>query len=78
MVVYWFNGMREDYRIFFHDNTSKHNIKLKKDYVEKFRETTGTEIKIQHWDGNRQLSMEVFAVEYFPNPIDPGRNERKP
>ena len=27
--------------------------------------------------GNRQLSMEGIAVEYFPNSIDPGNNEEK-
>ena len=33
--------------------------------------------KCQHWGGNRQLSMEETAVEYFTNSVDPGRNEAK-
>ena len=54
----------------------KNNIKLKKHYAEKFSETTGIEIRSQHLDGNRKLSMEGSAVEYFLNSIDPGINEK--
>ena len=61
----------------FHDNAPKNNIKLKKDYAEKFSETTSIEIQSQHWGGNIQLPMEVIDVEYSPISIDPGRNEEK-
>ena len=44
----------------------------------KFSETTGIKIKSQHWCGNRQLSMEVIAVKYFPISIYPVSNEEKP
>ena len=37
-------------------------IKLKKDYAEKFSKSTSIEIQSQHWDKNRQLSMEGIAV----------------
>ena len=30
-------------------------LKLKKYYANKFSEATGMEIKLQSWDGNRQL-----------------------
>ena len=60
----------------FHDNAPKNNIKLKKDYAEKFSETTSIEIQSQHWGVNIQLSMEVIDVEYSPISIDPGRNEK--
>ena len=33
---------------------------------------TCIEIQSQHWGGNRQLSMEGIAVEYFPTSIDTG------
>ena len=32
---------------------------------------------IKHWGGNRKLSMEGIAVEYFPSSIDTGKNEEK-
>ena len=51
----------------FYDNSSKNNIKLRKDYAEKFNETNGIEIQSQHLGGNRQLSMEVIADEYLTN-----------
>ena len=51
----------------FYDNSSKNNIKLRKDYAEKFNETNGIEIQSQHWGGNRQFLMEVIAVENVPN-----------
>ena len=35
------------------------------------------EIQSQHWGGNRKLSMEVIAVEYFPTSIDTGNNGEK-
>ena len=60
--------------MFFCGNASKNNIKLKKSYAEKFIKTTGIEIRGQHWGGKRQLSMEIIAVEYFPNSVDPGNN----
>ena len=62
--------------IFFHDNALK-NLKLKKDYSEKFSKATSIEIQSQHWGGNRQLSMEGIAVEYFPTSVDNGNNEEK-
>ena len=37
--------------------------------------TTGIDIYIQHWGGNRQRSMDGIAVEYFPIIIDPSGNE---
>ena len=46
----------------FHDSASKINKNLKKDYAERFSETTGTEIQSQHWGG------------YFPNSVDQDRN----
>ena len=45
-------------------------------YAEKPIKTTGIEIQIQHWGRHSQLSMEVIAVEYFSNSIDPGSNEK--
>ena len=56
--------------IYFHNNLSTDNIQLKKDYAEKFIETTGIEIQSQHWGGNRNLSMEGIYIEYFPNSVD--------
>ena len=38
----------------FRANTSKNNIKFKKDYAEKSSEATGIEIQSQHWGGNRK------------------------
>ena len=49
----------------FHDNAL--NKKPKKYYAEQFSKTTGIEIQSQHWGGNRKLSMEGIAVEYFLN-----------
>ena len=54
----------------------KKNQNVKKYYAEKFSETTGIYLQIQHWDGNRQISMECIAVEYFTNSIDPGSNKK--
>ena len=62
-------------RNYCYHNAPKNNIMLKKYYAEKFSETTSIEIQIQLWGGNRQLSMEGIAVEYFTKSIDPGRNE---
>ena len=42
-------------------------MKLKKDYSEKFSEKNGIEIQSQHWGGNRKLSTEGIADEYFTN-----------
>ena len=53
----------------FHDNALK-ILKLKKDYSEKFSKATGIEIQSQHWGGNRQLSIEGIAVEYFTTYVD--------
>ena len=53
---------------------SKNNIKFKKYYAE-IQQKNGIEIQSQHWDGNRKLSMEGIAVEYFPNLFDPGNNK---
>ena len=53
----------EKTRNYFFMIMHKNNIKLKKDYAEKFNEKTGIEIQSQHWGGNRQLSMEDIAVE---------------
>ena len=60
----------------FHDNALKNKIKSKKYYAEKISETTGIEIQSQHWGGNRQFSMEGITVEYFPNSIYHGSNEK--
>ena len=51
-------------------------IKSKKDYAETFSGKTGIEIESQSWGGNRQLSIESIDVEYFPNSVDPGSNEK--
>ena len=51
----------------FRDNKSKINIKLKKDHEEKSTKITGIEIHSNHWGGNRPLSIEVSAIEYFTN-----------
>ena len=56
---------------FCRDISSKNYIELNKYYAEKFSKTTGTEIKIQPRGGNS------IAVEYFPNSLDPGRNDTK-
>ena len=45
--------------------------------MQKDQQKTGIGIQIQHWGGNRQLSIEGIAVEYFPNSVDTGRNEKK-
>ena len=42
----------------------------------KVRGITSIEIQIQHWGGNRQLSVEGIAVEYFANSVDPGSNKK--
>ena len=55
-----FGKTRNDY---FKENTRNKNLKLKKYYAKKFSKTTGIEIQGKHWGGNRQLSMEGFAVE---------------
>ena len=44
--------------------------------MQKFIETTGIEIQIQHWGRNIRLSTEVISVEYFPISIDHGSNEK--
>ena len=49
-------------KYFPHVNALRRFIKLKKDYGVIF-----IEIQSQHWGGNRQLSMEGIAVEYFTN-----------
>ena len=59
----------------YHDNASNKNIKLKKDYAENSRETTGIEIGSQHWGGNRKWPMEGIAFEYVPNSIDHSYNK---
>ena len=61
----------------FHCNASKNNMKLNKHYAKKISNSTSIEIQIQHWGGNRQSSMEVTAIEYFPSLFDPGNNEEK-
>ena len=69
LLVQWnVVGLETIFFVIIHEN----NIKLKKYYTEKFRETTGIEIQSQNWGGNRQLPMEGIVVEYFPNSIDPG------
>ena len=52
---------------YFRENSWINNLRLKKDYAEKFSKTTGIEIQSQHWGGNSQLSMEGISVEYFTN-----------
>ena len=59
----------------FWDKYSRKHLKFKKDHAEEFSETNGIEIQSQHWGVNRQLSMEVIAVECFPTSVDPGSNE---
>ena len=58
----------------FYAIASKNNIKFK-NIMQKFSKKNGIEIQSQHWDGNRLLSMEGIAVEYFPNLFDPGNNK---
>ena len=72
---YWFNGMQEDYKPLFPWKCIKNSINLKKRY-EKKQGKTGIEIQSQHWDDNRQSSMESISVEYFPSSIYLGRNEK--
>ena len=60
---------------FFCENSWKNNLKLKKDYAEKFNKATGIAIQIRHWDGYRRLSIERIDVVYFPNSVHPDRNE---
>ena len=69
--------MWEDYKLLLIISTLMHqNINIKfKNHAEKFSKTTGIEIQIQHWGGNRQLSMEGIAVEYLPSSIYPGNNK---
>ena len=55
----------------------KKQYKVKEILCRKFRETTGIEIQSQHWGGNRQLSTEGIAVEYFTISLHPVRNEEK-
>ena len=59
------------------NNASNNNIKFKKDYAEKKSELTGIDIQTQHWGGNRQLSMEGIAVEYFSTSVNIGNKEEK-
>ena len=54
----------------------KKNTK-KKSHAEKFSKSTSIEIQSQHWGGNRKLSMEDIAVEYFQSSFDPGNNKEK-
>ena len=53
-------------------------LKLKKYYAEKFSETTGKEIQSQHWGGNRKLSTEGIAVDYFSDTVDSVIKETRP
>ena len=46
-------------------------MKLRKYHKDKISETTGIYIKIQHWGGNRNLSMKVIYMDF------PRRNESK-
>ena len=66
-------GKTRDY--YFHENQLK-KMKSKKYYAQKYSKKTGIEIQSQHWGGNRQLSMEVIAVEYFKNYVHTGSNEK--
>ena len=61
-LVQWNVGRLE---MIFHGNSWQNNMKLNKYYSEKFNETTGIKIQSQHWGGNRQLSMEGIAIDYF-------------
>ena len=45
--------------------------------MQKISAKNGIEIQIQHWGGNRKLSMEGIAIEYFPISIDTHNNEEK-
>ena len=50
--------------------------KVLKFYTGTFSKKTGIEIQSQRWGGNRQLSMEGIAVEYFSNEVNPSNNEK--
>ena len=65
----------EKLEIIFSARIHQKNSKLKKDYAEKSSEVTGKEIQSQNWGGNRKLSIEGIAVEYFPTSVDIGKNE---
>ena len=59
---------------FFRENSPK-EFKVKKGLFRKSSEVTGKEIQSQNWGGNRKLSIEGIAVEYFPTSVDIGKNE---
>ena len=48
---------------------------LKKYYDKIFIEITVIDFRSQNWVENRQISMEVISVGYFPNTVDPGIKE---
>ena len=74
LLVQWNLGRL---KLIFHDNAPKNNIRLKKDYAEKFIKNIGIEIQSQNWGGNIQLSMEGIAVQYFTNSIDACNNKKR-
>ena len=45
--------------------------------MRKIQWKTGIEIQSKNRGGNRQLSMEIIAVECFPNSDHPGSNKEK-
>ena len=51
--------------------------KVKEKLCRKFQWKTGIEVQSKDWGGNRQLSMEGIAVEYFMNSINPGSNKKQ-
>ena len=52
-------------------------FKVKNGLCKKFSKCTSIEIQSQNWGGNRQLSKEGIAVEYFPTSVDNVNNEEK-
>ena len=52
-------------------------FEVKEILCQTFIKTTGIEIQSNHWVGIRYLSMEVNAVDYFPNMVDLGSKETK-
>ena len=50
-----------------HSRASKQDCSCKRDYAERFSDVTAIQVHSQHWGGNRTLSMEGVALEYFPS-----------
>ena len=52
------------------------SFKVKEILCRKFIKTTVIIIQSRNWGVNKQLSLEVIAVEYFPNSFYLGSNEK--